>query len=86
MMNGSNGRPTVLVVGGGYGGIKVAKALDDIAEVTLLDPKEAFVHNMPLGAPWSSPSGSTASSSRTSACSPKVASCAVALRASTDAG
>jgi len=46
MTNGSNGRPTVLVVGGGYGGIRVAKALDDIAEVTLLDPKEAFVHNV----------------------------------------
>jgi NADH dehydrogenase FAD-containing subunit len=46
MMNGSSGRPTVLVVGGGYGGIKVAKALDNIAEVTLVDPKEAFVHNI----------------------------------------
>ena len=46
MTNGSNGRPTVLVVGGGYGGIRVAKALDDIAEVTLLDPKKAFVHNI----------------------------------------
>src|SRR5437879_1610103 len=44
--NGSNRRPTVLVVGGGYGGIRVAKALDDIAEVTLFDPKEAFVHNI----------------------------------------
>jgi NADH dehydrogenase FAD-containing subunit len=44
--NGSNQRPTVLVVGGGYGGIRVAKVLDDIAEVTLLDPKEAFVHNI----------------------------------------
>ena len=46
MTSGSNRRPTVLVVGGGYGGIKVAKALDDIAEVTLVDPKEAFVHNI----------------------------------------
>jgi NADH dehydrogenase FAD-containing subunit len=46
MTYGSNGRATVLVVGGGYGGIRVAKALDDIAEVTLLDPKEAFVHNI----------------------------------------
>ena len=46
MTNGSNRRPTVLVVGGGYGGIKVAKALDDIVEVTLLDPKEAFIHNI----------------------------------------
>jgi NADH dehydrogenase FAD-containing subunit len=46
MTNGSNGSPTVLVVGGGYGGIRVAKALDDVAAVTLLDPKEAFVHNI----------------------------------------
>jgi NADH dehydrogenase FAD-containing subunit len=46
MTNGSNGRPTVLVVGGGYGGIRVAKALDDVAAVTLLDPKEAFVHTI----------------------------------------
>jgi NADH dehydrogenase FAD-containing subunit len=46
MTNSSDERPTVLVVGGGYGGIRVAKALDDIAEVTLVDPKEAFVHNI----------------------------------------
>jgi NADH dehydrogenase FAD-containing subunit len=39
-------RPSVLVVGGGYGGINVAKALDDVAEVTLVDPTEAFVHNV----------------------------------------
>jgi NADH dehydrogenase FAD-containing subunit len=39
-------RPSVLVVGGGYGGINAAKALDDDADVTLLDPKEAFVHNV----------------------------------------
>ncbi|GGN65729.1 hypothetical protein GCM10010112_27410 [Actinoplanes lobatus] len=35
---------TVVVVGGGYGGIAVARALDDIAEVTLVEPKETFVH------------------------------------------
>lgn len=39
-------RPTVVVVGGGYGGINVAKALDDVADVTLVDPTEAFVHNV----------------------------------------
>src|SRR3954469_22411566 len=39
-------RATVVVVGGGYGGINVAKALDDVADVTLVDPTEAFVHNV----------------------------------------
>jgi NADH dehydrogenase FAD-containing subunit len=39
-------RPSVVVVGGGYGGIHTAKALDDIADVTLVDPTEAFVHNI----------------------------------------
>src|SRR5260370_38325744 len=38
--------PSAVVVGGGYGGIRVAKALDDVADVTLVDPKEAFVHNI----------------------------------------
>lgn len=41
----------VVVVGGGYGGIAVARALDDIAsapypEVTLVEPRETFVHNV----------------------------------------
>jgi NADH dehydrogenase FAD-containing subunit len=39
-------RPSVVVVGGGYGGINTAKALDEIAAVTLVDPTEAFVHNV----------------------------------------
>jgi NADH dehydrogenase FAD-containing subunit len=39
-------RPSVVVVGGGYGGINTAKALDDVADVTLIDPTEAFVHNV----------------------------------------
>jgi NADH dehydrogenase FAD-containing subunit len=34
------------VLGGGYGGINTAKALDEIADVTLVDPKDAFVHNV----------------------------------------
>src|SRR5260370_9622833 len=38
--------PSAVVVGGGYGGIRVAKALDDLADVTLVDPTEAFVHNV----------------------------------------
>ncbi|GIG64688.1 NAD(P)/FAD-dependent oxidoreductase [Phytomonospora endophytica] len=36
---------TVAVIGGGYGGSALAKALDDHAEVTLVDPKDAFVHS-----------------------------------------
>jgi NADH dehydrogenase FAD-containing subunit len=36
----------VVVVGGGYGGIAVAKALDDVADVTLVEPRETFVHNV----------------------------------------
>ena len=39
-------RPTVAVIGGGYGGITVAKALDDVADVTLIDPKDSFEHNV----------------------------------------
>ncbi|MFF3437359.1 NAD(P)/FAD-dependent oxidoreductase [Streptosporangium sp. NPDC002721] len=39
-------QPTVVVVGGGYGGVRVAKALDDVADVVLVDPKDAFVHNL----------------------------------------
>jgi apoptosis-inducing factor 2 len=34
----------VVVVGGGYAGIAVAKALDDTLDVVLVDPKDAFVH------------------------------------------
>jgi NADH dehydrogenase FAD-containing subunit len=39
-------RPSVAVLGGGYGGIRVAKGLDEVADVTLVDPKDAFVHNV----------------------------------------
>src|SRR5579859_1876948 len=39
-------RPTVLVIGGGYAGIVVANGLDDVADVTLVEPKDAFVHNV----------------------------------------
>ncbi|MFE0178303.1 NAD(P)/FAD-dependent oxidoreductase [Streptomyces sp. NPDC059002] len=35
---------TVAVIGGGYGGAAVAKALDEDADVVLVDPKDAFVH------------------------------------------
>jgi apoptosis-inducing factor 2 len=39
-------KPTVVVVGGGYGGITVAKALDDTSDVVLVEPKDAFMHNI----------------------------------------
>lgn len=42
----SAARPSVVVLGGGYGGINVAKALDEVAEVSLVDPAEAFFHNV----------------------------------------
>jgi NADH dehydrogenase FAD-containing subunit len=41
-----NRRASVVILGGGYGGINAAKALDDVADVTLVDPTEAFVHNV----------------------------------------
>ncbi|MGW1027930.1 FAD-dependent oxidoreductase [Streptomyces sp. NPDC002577] len=34
----------VVVVGGGYGGSAAAKALDGVADVVLVEPKEAFFH------------------------------------------
>ncbi|TQN33082.1 NADH dehydrogenase FAD-containing subunit [Haloactinospora alba] len=37
---------TVVVVGGGYGGITAARALDDVADVVLVDPRDTFVHNV----------------------------------------
>jgi apoptosis-inducing factor 2 len=36
---------TVAVIGGGYGGAAVAKALDEDADVVLIEPKDAFVHS-----------------------------------------
>ncbi|WP_433220760.1 FAD-dependent oxidoreductase [Dactylosporangium sp. CS-047395] len=36
--------PRVIVVGGGYGGSLVAKSLDTLADVTLIDPREGFVN------------------------------------------
>src|ERR1700716_3894783 len=40
------GKPTGVVVGGGYGGYAVAKALDETSEVVLVEPKDAFMHNI----------------------------------------
>lgn len=36
----------VVIVGGGYGGLQVAVQLDNYCRVTLIDPKDAFHHNM----------------------------------------
>ena len=36
----------IVIVGGGYAGTQVARALDAVAEVVLVEPKEAFVHNV----------------------------------------
>jgi NADH dehydrogenase FAD-containing subunit len=41
-----SGKPKVVVVGGGYGGVAVAKALDDTSDVVLVEPKDAFMHNI----------------------------------------
>jgi NADH dehydrogenase FAD-containing subunit len=43
---GRRTRATVVVVGGGYGGSAVAKALDEYHDVVLVEPKEAFMHNV----------------------------------------
>lgn len=39
-------KPKVVVVGGGYGGVAVAKALDETSDVVLVEPKDAFMHNI----------------------------------------
>ena len=39
---------TVAVVGGGYGGVTAAKALDEFAHVILIEPRDAFVHNVAI--------------------------------------
>ncbi len=41
----ANKSSVVAVIGGGYGGTAVAKALDQDTEVILIDPKDAFVHS-----------------------------------------
>ncbi|WP_336204201.1 NAD(P)/FAD-dependent oxidoreductase [Nonomuraea sp. LPB2021202275-12-8] len=46
MIESAGPRPRVVVLGGGYGGFKVAKGLDDVADVTLVDPSDAFMHNV----------------------------------------
>lgn len=43
---GGGGRAVVVVVGGGYGGITAAQGLDEVADVALVEPRDAFVHNV----------------------------------------
>ncbi|HTT51050.1 MAG TPA: FAD-dependent oxidoreductase [Streptosporangiaceae bacterium] len=46
MAEPAQAKPAVAVIGGGYAGVNVAKSLDDVADVVLVEPKEAFVHNV----------------------------------------
>src|ERR1700730_1654432 len=46
MTHGFPARPVVVVLGGGYAGIQVARPLDDLADVVLVEPKDDFVHNV----------------------------------------
>jgi NADH dehydrogenase FAD-containing subunit len=46
MSTTAQAKPTVAVIGGGYGGISVAKLLDDVADVVLVEPKDTFEHNV----------------------------------------
>ena len=34
------------MIGGGYGGVNAAKALDEVADVSLVEPKDTFFHNV----------------------------------------
>lgn len=36
----------IIVIGGGYGGIRLAKQLDEVGRVTLVDRKEVFFHRI----------------------------------------
>jgi NADH dehydrogenase FAD-containing subunit len=44
--NDQTGKPVVVVIGGGYGGTAVAKALDETTDVVLVEPRDAFMHNV----------------------------------------
>lgn len=48
MHKSAQANPIVAVIGGSYAGVSVAKLLDDVAEVILVDPKDAFVHVIAL--------------------------------------
>eukprot|EP00954_Amorphochlora_amoebiformis_P008133 631054-Amorphochlora_amoeboformis.AAC.1 len=44
------GKPVVIIVGAGYGGVKVAKKLDKNADfnVVIIDRKNYFLHNIAM--------------------------------------
>src|ERR1700727_2897642 len=44
--NDQTGKPVVVVIGGDYGGTAVAKALDETTDVVLVEPRDAFMHNV----------------------------------------
>ena len=44
--NNQTAKPTVVVIGGGYGGVTVAKALDETSDVVLVEPRDVFMHNI----------------------------------------
>ena len=46
MTHTPSARPTVVVLGGAYAGVQVARPLDDLADVVLVEPKDDFVHNV----------------------------------------
>ena len=60
--------PTVVVVGGGYGGVNAAKALDPHADVVLVELKDAFVHNVASLRALVEPAFLRGSSCRTTGC------------------
>ena len=37
-------RNKIVIVGGGYAGVRMAHGLDEFADVTLIEPREAFFH------------------------------------------
>jgi apoptosis-inducing factor 2 len=43
---GSVGVKRIVIIGGGYAGTMLARALDAIAEIVMVEPREAFVHNV----------------------------------------
>ena len=46
MPESAQAKPIVAVIGGSYAGASVAKSLDEVAEVVLIEPKDAFVHTI----------------------------------------
>ena len=47
-MTEATSKPRVIVVGGGYGGATIAQTLEADFDVTLVEPRDRFVHNVAL--------------------------------------